>query len=399
MSEKSFCAFISYSRKDSQIARWVQKSLESYRYPKSLVSFESRPLDPDRIRPVFMDASDLPTSSKSFRQEIQNKLNQSDFLIVICSRASAASSYVNWEISEFLAPSEDRINKIILVIVDSQVQLSAPGAEDFPQEIFKRWTWFSFRNHPRLLQSNEESWNLTRQRAMMQIASFILDVDWTLLHNRYLIERRRMLIYLFASGLAILGAVAGLLSWALWKQRELTVFERKIFPYSIVVGYVDNFLSPLITALESREVKPRIMIVLPATYAQLDHNKRVEYYRARAAAAGYQAELVKIATSLPRGAETAIIKPVPPYYAERKMELYIDFASTVTAFRHVIDYKKENHFYSASTENSMLHEYADEFESAVMERLKLNQSRGDQRERVVFVRSPEDALKVLNGEL
>lgn len=398
MHHDSHYAFISYSRKDSGTARWLQRSLEHFRYPRSLISEDRRPPDPDYLRPIFLDQSDLPTSDRSFWADLCVRIDASHYLIVICTRSSATSTYVNDEIARFIGDDESRVGQIIIVIADSSLRLDSPGSEDFPPEILKRWQRFSERNLPLLFPSRGNPSTLERQIALMQIASFMLGIDWTILHNRYLIGRRKALAALSGTAVGILATITCLLAWAFWKQRELTVFERKIFPYSIVVGYVDNFLSPLITALESRPVKPLIVVVLPNTFEELDHNKRVAFYRERAEQAGYSAEFVKIATSLPRGAETAVIVPTPPFYKERNMEVYIDFASTVAAFRHVIEYKKENQFYSKVSENSMLVSYADEFERSVMERLKPNASHGDQRERVVFVRTPEAALRVLNGD-
>ena len=78
----------------------------------------------------------------------------------------------------------------------------------------------------------------------MQIISFMLGIEWTVLYNRDLIARRKVLLRTVSVGLAVLTAISVSLAWALWKQRELTTFERKVFPYSLVVGYVDNFLHP-----------------------------------------------------------------------------------------------------------------------------------------------------------
>ena len=235
----------------------------------------------------------------------------------------------------------------------------------------------------------------------MQIISFMLGIEWTVLYNRDLIARRKVLLRTAALGLVIFTALSVSLAWAWWsttkalqRERELTTFERKVFPYSLVVGYVDNFLSPLITSLETEPAKPFVIIAMPDFYEELDHNKRVANYRDQIGKAGYQVELKKVKTTLPRGAQTGIIVPTPPYYKDKQMEVYIDFASTVAAFRHVIEYKKSNTAYARSSENVMLREYAAEFEESVKQQLR---PRG-QQDRIIFVRSPTAALRILAGE-
>ncbi len=199
---------------------------------------------------------------------------------------------------------------------------------------------------------------------------------------------------------AVLTALSVSLAWALVStrkalrnERELANFERKIFPFSLVVGYVENFLSPLITSLEKEPSEPIVIIVMPVSFKELTHNQRVENYTNRIGQAGYQIELKKVKTTLPRGAETGIIVPTPPYYKKRKMEVYIDFASTVAAFRHVIDYKIGNAAYARSSEDVMVGEYATEFEESVKRELQKRRQEG----RIVFVRSPTAALQILAG--
>jgi hypothetical protein len=47
----TYYAFISYTGKDEKWARWLQKNLESYRMPSSLL--KENPELPSSIRPVF----------------------------------------------------------------------------------------------------------------------------------------------------------------------------------------------------------------------------------------------------------------------------------------------------------------------------------------------------------
>jgi hypothetical protein len=393
MPEPSLYCFISYSRRDASVARWVQNELEAYKYPAALVDPARRPSDAARLRPVFLDTSDLRFSSGQFWDDLRAKIDDARYLLVLCSKAAAASEYVDREIGRFIEQNGGGIDNIILAIIDPQINLSAPGPEDFPPAIYQRWAQFAGRNHPSIVPAAGESAGAARRRWLMQIISFMLGIEWNVLYNRHLIARRKVLLRTAAVVVLFLSAVSASLAWALNNQRELTVFERRVFPYSLVVGYVDNFLSPLITSLDTEPAKPIVIIAMPDSYEELDHNQRVARYRTQIEQAGYRLELKKVKTTLPRGAETGIVIPAPPYYKDKQMEVYFDFASTVAAFRSVIQYKKKNVAYAHASDDVMLRQYAAEFEASVKQQLEPHR----QQDRVVFVRSPAAALRVLAG--
>ena len=82
-------AFISYSHRDEKWATWLHKALETYRVPRRLVGRESPhgPI-PARLAPIFRDRDELATAT-SLGDTLTNALRQSQFLLVICSPASA----------------------------------------------------------------------------------------------------------------------------------------------------------------------------------------------------------------------------------------------------------------------------------------------------------------------
>jgi WD40 repeat protein len=89
-----FDAFISYSRKDEDFARVVEKQLEKYVAPEGL-GLESR-----HTR-VFRDEEDL--TGTDYYNAIEKHLGKSGKLIIICSPYARASQFVNDEISRFVA--------------------------------------------------------------------------------------------------------------------------------------------------------------------------------------------------------------------------------------------------------------------------------------------------------
>ncbi|MBQ6923701.1 MAG: toll/interleukin-1 receptor domain-containing protein [Kiritimatiellae bacterium] len=112
----TYYAFISYSHYDEKWARWIQHALEHYHLPSVARKEIGREV---KIRPVFRYQTDLGVSI--LRSQIPRELDQSKFLIVVCSPNSAkpgitGEHWVNDEIRHFI--DAGRADRIIPVIVD-----------------------------------------------------------------------------------------------------------------------------------------------------------------------------------------------------------------------------------------------------------------------------------------
>jgi MTH538 TIR-like domain (DUF1863) len=93
-----YWAFISYSHADTKWGGWLHRALEGYRVPRQLVQTTGAPTEvPRRLYPVFRDREELPVSA-DLSSNVQEALQQARFLVVICSRRSARSRWVNEEI-------------------------------------------------------------------------------------------------------------------------------------------------------------------------------------------------------------------------------------------------------------------------------------------------------------
>ena len=114
-----YYAFISYSHKDSEWAKWLQHELEYYQLPSTL---NGKPGLPSSFRPVFRDEDEL--SGGDLKPQITSALASSNYLIVICSPHSAQSKYVNEEIKEFIeigtARQEDYTKRIFPLIIEGK---------------------------------------------------------------------------------------------------------------------------------------------------------------------------------------------------------------------------------------------------------------------------------------
>ena len=108
-----YFAFVSYSSKDAKIAKSLQRRLETYKLPTTLrneLEAERGVKFPKRLSPIFRDMTDLEASvlGRSIRRELED----SKFLIVVCSPNSATSAWVNQEVENFILMG--RYDRIIL---------------------------------------------------------------------------------------------------------------------------------------------------------------------------------------------------------------------------------------------------------------------------------------------
>ena len=122
-----YYAFISYSHKDQEIAKSLQKKLNHYHLPSKLQ--KSHPYLPKKLKPVFMDESNL-VAKGTLKEALQENLDNSNFLIVICSPNSAQSEYVNDEVDYFIKLG--RMSHIIPLIIDGQPHADNEALECFP---------------------------------------------------------------------------------------------------------------------------------------------------------------------------------------------------------------------------------------------------------------------------
>ena len=120
-------AFLSYSHRDKKWAEWLHRKVETYTFPKHLSPA------PDPIKPIFRDREELSVSS-NLSQRVQDALENSDCLVVICSQNAVQSEWVNKEI--ILFRSLNPTAEIFPVIVNGEPHAEksgfAPELECFP---------------------------------------------------------------------------------------------------------------------------------------------------------------------------------------------------------------------------------------------------------------------------
>ena len=115
MNGKHYNAFISYrhAEKDSKIAAEIQRQLERCHIPRAI----KKRFGIKKIARIFRDKEELPITS-NLNDNISNALENSDFLIVICSTSTKESLWVPREIEYFLRNHTKK--EVLTVLVDGE---------------------------------------------------------------------------------------------------------------------------------------------------------------------------------------------------------------------------------------------------------------------------------------
>ena len=138
-----YFAFISYSSKDNKAAAKVQRKIETYRLPTVLrneLEASTGKKYPPQVKPLFRDMTDL--SAGLLGMSILRELEDSRFLLVICSPDSAKSEWVNQEVENFILIG--RYERIIPYIIEGTPNSGDPETECFPPILRKKREFITY---------------------------------------------------------------------------------------------------------------------------------------------------------------------------------------------------------------------------------------------------------------
>ena len=230
-----YYAFISYSTADSKWAKWLQHHLSYYHIPSSVK--KSKIGIPNKIRPIFIYEYDL--AGNQLHSAIQQELEASKYLIVICSPNAAKSKYVNDEIETFIQMG--RSEYIIPFIVDGEVNSSNPCIECFPPALLDMLHSGDKRNELRGINLMTNG----KHQALVDIVATMLGVRRDVLWNRYKARQIKQRIAL--ATMAIFAMIFGLFYWD---------YTRPTYEY--FADYIDVWGVPTgIIELDREQVKHR----------------------------------------------------------------------------------------------------------------------------------------------
>ncbi len=224
--EFKYWAFLSYSHTDKKWGDWLHKALETYRVPRRLVGKESRDGKvPPRVFPIFRDREELPVSA-DLGSNINEALQESRYLIVICSPRAAQSRWVAEEIKTF--KKLGRENRILALIVDGE-----PNASDGKAGFAVQDECFPAPMRYRLAESGELSQERTepiaadaresgdgRNNAKLKLLAGLLGVSYDDLKRRDQDRRLRRARAIGAAALVLVLIFAALAVALFYKERE-----------------------------------------------------------------------------------------------------------------------------------------------------------------------------------
>ena len=126
MSDIHYDGFISYrhNKRDTAVAKEVQSGLEHFRIPKAL----RKQYQKERFERIFRDDEELGIGA-NLSEQIETALNNSDYLIVICSKEYNESKWCLMEIRTFLKNHD--YDHVLCVISEGE------PPEIFPEELLK----------------------------------------------------------------------------------------------------------------------------------------------------------------------------------------------------------------------------------------------------------------------
>ena len=192
--ELQFAAFLSYSRKDERLARWLVRSLEEFGLPRQTVDdLKARRAPFLAARPIFRDVHDMPVGGVISKRLVE-VLDGSGAMIVLCTPASAGSAWVNEEVQRFAALHPNR--RIIPAVAEGEPETD----ECYPPALLALGKPLAAD----LRRPGE------RRQAVVKIAAAVLGLDVDQLVGRVQKRRAEQVRWLAVGGGAAAAAVVGL---------------------------------------------------------------------------------------------------------------------------------------------------------------------------------------------
>lgn len=185
--EYKYFAFISYKSDDLSEAWSLKKKLDGYKLPTLLCKQYHKERKP--THEAFLDKTNIQPGDLT--QELKDNLDNSHYLIVVCSPRSAKSEYVTTEIEWFTR--NGRENEMFLFIIDSDPQNIEACFNPAILDSQKRWSERDGEKREILGVNIKEKdvdkmfflyrWPLVgawlqRERAYMQLISRLLNLEF-----------------------------------------------------------------------------------------------------------------------------------------------------------------------------------------------------------------------------
>lgn len=197
-----FYAFISHKSSDTNFALKLQKFIESYNLPASICRVSG--LEKRRLTPLCSYEVDF--SSSPLLDEMQDKLERSKYLILLCSEElmKGDPKYINYEIRTFIeckrAEGIDPLRRIIPIIVSGE--FGSQEHECCPQALSELGD-----NCPIALDRKKYK---NDRELFLHVISSLLGIDYAVIENRDKKRQRRKKL-IWGTALTLLVAIGAAL--------------------------------------------------------------------------------------------------------------------------------------------------------------------------------------------
>lgn len=212
-----YFAFISYKSDDLKEAWSLKKKLDGYKLPTLLCKQYNKDRKP--TNEAFLDKTNIQPGDLT--QELKDNLDNSHYLIVVCSPRSAKSDYVYKEIEHFTR--NGRENEMFLFIIESNPKNIEASFNPAIKEAEKRWSERDGEKREILGVNIKEkdvdkmfflyrwplvgSW-LQRERAYMQLISRLLNLEFEQLWSYQKIRLAERIIAWIVGIILVLSALS-----------------------------------------------------------------------------------------------------------------------------------------------------------------------------------------------
>ncbi len=252
--QKHYYAFISHSSEDKKTAKWLCKQLEGYHIPAVIQKDHHAP---KRLKPIFLFQTDL--SGNKLRDALEGELNDSQFLIVICSPSAAKSEYVNKEVKHFI--DSGRYDKIIPFIIKGTPYASKNGDlenECFPQALVDLKGKKQELRGIDLLQEQKDRGS--KKAAVIDVIASMLGVRMDELWDRYLHERKKKILLLILASILLSLFLCRVFFYVTKLNEEKQLSEREL-----LLKDVEKIANQAITESHNNSIGARKMLkeILP----------------------------------------------------------------------------------------------------------------------------------------
>lgn len=209
-----FDIFLSYSRKDRKVVEKLVRLLTQYRVPKAFQAGRK-----SRTLKVFCDVNDAATGS--YQARIAEYIGASRKLIVVCSPASASSSYVGDEITLFakVRSASDIVPVLIAGKPNNEVSAGEESLAAFHPELCVALGMPLSADCSLLSERRPRVQREPLRSAWHAMLSGVLDVRREVIDERERNRRSRFLLGFSATSLAIALALGLSALWALNESR------------------------------------------------------------------------------------------------------------------------------------------------------------------------------------